>query len=133
MDAYERKAAFAEARAEAYEVSLARHSVSSKSESSNNSNSDTQHRKLTDAEGSRWQRYIDGQINTAISAAMAEHKMLADARQEAVGKALGEVRKQLREEIAAEVGQLRADLTVEKAHGGEIIDLPALPLRDRRG
>ena len=73
MDAYERKAAFAEARAEAYEVSLARHSVSSKPESSNNSNSDTQHRKLTDAEGSRWQRYIDGQINAAISAAMAEH------------------------------------------------------------
>ena len=132
MDAYERKAAFAEARAEAYEVSLARHSVSSKPESSNNSNSDTQHRKLTDAEGSRWQRYIDGQINAAISAAMAEHKMLADARQEAVGKALGEVRKQLREEIAKSDSSA-PDLTVEKAHGGEIIDLPALPLRDRLG
>ena len=37
--------------------------------------------------------------------------------------------KQLREEI----GQLRADLTIQKAHGsGEVIDLPALPLRNRR-
>lgn len=91
--------------------------------------------KLTNSETARWKSYIDGQINAAVSAAMAEHRMLADARREAVGKALGEVRAKLREEIVAAVGELRADLTIEKAHAGDratVIDLPAVLPRDRR-
>ena len=48
--------------------------------------------------------------------ALAELRSLSDARVEATGRALGEVRAKLREEIADAVGSLRADLTVEKAH-----------------
>ena len=65
---------------------------------------------------------------------MAEHRKLAAARMEATGKALGAIRAQMREEMAAEIGSLRADLAVEKAHrSGDVIDLPAvLPMRSVR-
>ena len=39
----------------------------------------------------------------------------------------------LRAEIAEQVGQLRADITIERAHGSsEVVDLPALSLRGVR-
>jgi hypothetical protein len=40
---------------------------------------------------------------------------------------------ELRDEFAEQIGQLRAEITIAKAHdtGGTVIDLPALPLRRR--
>ncbi|WP_354255008.1 hypothetical protein [Bradyrhizobium sp. F1.13.3] len=41
----------------------------------------------------------------------------------------------IRAEIVEQVGQLRADIEIQKAHAGErgeVIDLPALPLRSQR-
>src|SRR3954452_626961 len=63
MDANERKAAFAEARAEAYEKSLARHAVSARAEPAPVS----QNRTPTDSEMLRWKNYIDGKISEALA------------------------------------------------------------------
>jgi hypothetical protein len=53
---------------------------------------------------------------------------------EVVGEALGKIRKQLRKEISAEVGQLRAEISIAKrAHGdSQVIDLPSPLIRKRR-
>jgi hypothetical protein len=84
-----------------------------------------------------WTRFVDGRINAAFEA----RAWRDDARQDAIGGALSEIRKQLRAEFQEQLGQLRADLVIEKAHGSkldsvspisEVIDLPALPLRSQR-
>lgn len=70
----------------------------------------------------QWTAFVD----TRIAHFFAQHDKV---RLEAMGTALGMMRKQLREEIAAEVGQLRAEVTLQRAHAGardsgEVIDLP---------
>ena len=53
-----------------------------------------------------------------------------DATIEAVGEFVARVRRDLRAEFAEQLEQLRAELNVAKAHNpGQVIDLPALPLR----
>ena len=65
-----------------------------------------------------WQSYVDGRIAKAL----AEHDAI---RREATAQFVAEVRKQLREEISAEVGKLRAELTVQRAaERNDVIDLP---------
>jgi hypothetical protein len=121
----ERKAAFAIARAEAYEKSLAKHSVTTRSAPAPVSHG------LTDAE---------------ISRTIAEHKLLADARQEAIGQALGQERARHRKQIGALEAKIdglelrldalahaaskRRTIKAAKRRDG-IIDLPVLPLRQR--
>ena len=73
-----------------------------------------------------WNRWCDARI----AAALAEQDRI---HIKATGQALAQFRKQLRDEIAEQIGLLRAELTIAKAHdAGRVIDLPALPLR-RRG
>jgi hypothetical protein len=57
-----------------------------------------------------------------------------DRTRQAVGDALGEIRKQLRSEFQEQLGLIRADLAIHSAHdaGSEIIDLPMVPLRGAR-
>lgn len=51
---------------------------------------------------------------------------------EGAGQALGEIRQQLRDEIAKQIDQVRADFTLARAHDdGKVLDLPAPPLRKR--
>jgi hypothetical protein len=56
----------------------------------------------TDAD---WQRWADGKIAAAL-------ERYDEEMTEAIGEALGEIRKRLRTEFAAELGQLRADVEV---------------------
>jgi hypothetical protein len=86
--------------------------------------------RLTDAESARvnkqWADWIDERIAAAVSAALAE----SDERWI---RTVGETVILLRGEITAAVGELRADLVVEKVHGDpKIIDLPVLPLKGER-
>jgi hypothetical protein len=78
------------------------------------------HEKLTDAEAQRWQNYIDGKI----AAANAERDKIW---RDVLGAVVSEVRRQLRSEISAEVGSLRADVTIAKAHAGDRADVVRLP------
>ena len=94
-------------------------------------------RKLTDAESLRWRSYIDGRIDAGIAAALAERDMHADAQQKAVAIFVADVRRGLRAEFQEQIGQLKADVEIErtarKQDRSAVIDLPALPLRgDRR-
>jgi hypothetical protein len=44
---------------------------------------------------------------------------------QSMGQALGEIRAQLRDEIRAAVGELRAELAIARAHdSGKVVDLP---------
>jgi DNA-binding GntR family transcriptional regulator len=95
MDADERKAAFALARATAYEVSLARHSVVPEPAPT------PQPHALTDAEMLRLETLIDNKIVAAFEARQWEH----DATVEAVGRALGETRKKMRAEIQEQIAK----------------------------
>jgi hypothetical protein len=106
----ERQARWVELRAEAYEGPLARHECAPVPASP----------RISAAEELRLKTYID----TKIAAANAER----DERwREVLGKLVSEVRKQLRAEISAEVGLLRADLTIEKAHADEHNGVVRLP------
>jgi hypothetical protein len=60
-------------------------------------------------------RQWDAWVQAHIARALAQHDKV---RLAAMGAALGMMRKQLREEIAAEVGQLRAEVTLQRAHAG---------------
>jgi hypothetical protein len=85
-------------------------------------------KKMTDAQQAKqWEQWCDARITRAL----AEHTR---GSEQAIGEALGTIREQLREEIKNAVGELRAELTVAKAHerGGPVIDLPALSFQ-RRG
>lgn len=53
----------------------------------------------------RWDAWCDDRIE----------KMMRDVYQEVIGFALSEIRKQLRDKFNRELGQLRADLTVQSA------------------
>jgi hypothetical protein len=51
---------------------------------------------------------------------------------EAIGEALATIRHQLREEIAKQIGELRGDFTLARAHDdGKVLDLPSPLLRRR--
>ena len=81
---------------------------------------------LTDAETLRWQNYIDGKISAAIA---ARDEFWRDV----FGAVIAEERKKMRAEVQERIGLLRADLTIEKAaERGDVVELPALPLRNRR-
>ena len=72
-----------------------------------------------------WNRWCDARI----AAAMAERDRI---HIEATGQALATIRRQLRDEFAEQLGQLRAELTVQRAHeSGQVLDLPRLPWRRR--
>jgi hypothetical protein len=86
---------------------------------------------LTDAEAQRWQTYIADQIERANSAR-------DDYWRDVLGSLISEVRKQLRSEISAEVGLLRADVEIQtkaaerRDHDrGEVVDM-VQPLERRR-
>jgi hypothetical protein len=139
----ERRKAWNEARAEAYEVSLARHITAPVEKPAPAPVS-----RLTDAEilrlemqtrellsEHRLQELVDSRVEAAFEARQWQH----EATLEAVGDALGKIRAQLRSEIAAEVGSLRADISIEKAHAvvaervdhGEVVDM-LVPMRSQR-
>ncbi|MCA1390775.1 hypothetical protein I6F20_17045 [Bradyrhizobium sp. IC3123] len=78
------------------------------------------------------------EIDERISAALVEHDV---ARDDAHGMVIAQGRKRLKEvrhEMQEQIDQLRADIEIathaaERDHGrGEIVDLPALPLRSQR-
>ena len=74
---------------------------------------------------SDWDRWCDARI----AAVLAEHDRVTI---EATGMALGKIRKQLRDEFAEQLGQLRTEISIAKAHeDGQIVDLPS-PLVRRR-
>jgi hypothetical protein len=82
-------------------------------------------RTLTDAETLRWKPYIDNRISAAFEA----RAWRDDARRDAIGDALGEIRKQLRAEILTAVGELRADIEVATKAAdlrarGDVVELP---------
>lgn len=67
----------------------------------------------------QWDQWLRGHLNNG-RAFMTE----------SIGMALGQMRRQLRDEIAEQIGQWRAEITIANAHNaGQVIDLPALPLR----
>jgi hypothetical protein len=73
-----------------------------------------------------WNKWCDARI----AAALAEHDRVT---MEATGQALGMVRKQLRDEFAERLGQLRAEISIAKAHeDGQVVDLPSPLVRKRR-
>lgn len=79
----------------------------------------------SDAELLRWRNYIDARIAAAVAAELADIRMHAEAQQKAVAIFVADVRRQLREEIVAAVGDLRADITIEKAHtSGALVEIP---------
>jgi hypothetical protein len=73
-------------------------------------------------------RFVDGRISAAIAAR-------DEYWRDVLGGLVSAIRKQLRAEISAEVGQLRADIAIEKAaerrEHGEIIDM-LVPLERKR-
>jgi hypothetical protein len=70
-----------------------------------------------------WTAFVDSRIEHAL----AERAWRDEARMEATGKALGEIRKQLRAEIQEQIGLLRADITIEKAAERREADVVELP------
>ena len=123
MDAEERKALFRAARAESYEVALARHSVPEPEPRQTS----TRRSALTDSE-------IVRLIDSKIAGALAERDHISLQVQ---GQVIAHERKRCRDEI----GKLRADLQgeIEKLQrslsgdrGAEVIDLPPSAWSPRR-
>ena len=54
-------------------------------------------------------------IDDRIAAALAKHDSIQRA---ATGQFIGQIRKQLREEFAEALGQLRADIAKQRTHNG---------------
>lgn len=84
----------------------------------------------------------DAEIKRMIAEAFEARQWRDDARRDAVAKFVAQVREQLRKEFAAEVGSLRADLTLARAltyeqpvdRSAEIVDMvQPLQRRQRRG
>jgi hypothetical protein len=125
MDLEERKAAFAVARAEAYEVSLARHAVTPKPEPP-----PLPPRTYTDSEISNMIASVQADISSKIAAVDRRFAAL-QAKESEMLKGIGmalvegvtEVRNQLHCEILTEVGQLRAEVAAEQRQGGEVVDM----------
>jgi hypothetical protein len=107
----ERRARWVELTAESYETVLAKHEIAPTTASP----------RLSAAEELRWKKFIDAKI----AAANAERDKIW---RDVFGALISEVRKQLRSEIVTAVGELRADVTIEKAHAGEhngVVKLPS--------
>jgi hypothetical protein len=74
-----------------------------------------------------WNAWADRKIAAALEA-HGFNRLQTDA----LGMTLAAERKSMREEIAAAVGELRAEVNMQRAaERGQILDLPALPLRRR--
>ena len=72
-----------------------------------------------------WLAEIDRRVAAAID---AHHLEIG----EGIAEIRAKLRTQLRDEIAAAVGELRAELTVQRAaEKADVVTLPALPLRRR--
>ena len=72
-----------------------------------------------------WEAWADARIDRAL----AEHNR---GLTEVLGQVVAEERHRMREHVAEQIGLLRAELTVQReAERGQILDLPALPLRRR--
>jgi TPP-dependent trihydroxycyclohexane-1,2-dione (THcHDO) dehydratase len=72
-----------------------------------------------------WNAWADRKIAVALEA-----HGFNEIQTDAIGMTLAEERKAMREEIQAAIGELRAELAVQRAHeSGTVIDLPALPRR----
>jgi hypothetical protein len=76
---------------------------------------------MTDAEQAKqWAEWADARIARAL----AEHDRLMN---DVLGQVIAEERKSMRDYVAEQIGKLRAELNVAKAHeSGKILDLPAL-------
>ena len=75
---------------------------------------------------SDWDRWCDARI----AAALAERDRI---HIETTGIALAKIRKQLRAEFVEQLGQLRAELTIQRAHeSGRVLDMPNPLVRRRR-
>lgn len=107
MDPKARNAAFAVARAEAYEKSLANHSVVARSAPATVSHG------ITDTD-------VEQMIAEAFEARQWRH----EATLEATGIALGQVRDQLRAEFEEKITALQADFEILKAHRGNRLAFP---------
>ena len=69
-----------------------------------------------------WERWADARIDAAIDATL-------DELTKAIGQVVGEERKYFHAYIDEQIGLLRAELTVQRAHeSGKVLDLPAVPL-----
>lgn len=107
---------------------------------------------LSSARSQRWRREAE-EAEARHAAAEAERKQkeariirqrqqaaeraasveLTEAWTDAIGQIIAEERQAMRDHVAEQLGLLRAELTVRReAERGQILDLPALPLR-RRG
>jgi hypothetical protein len=133
MDA-ERRADWIKARAEAYEVSLARHIVAPKSEPKVEilppvKLDETEKRARELLAQYAAQTFVDGRVEHANA---ARDELWRDV----LGGMIAELRKAWRAEINEQVGLLRADYTIDKAaaerreHDGN--EVTALSLRARR-
>ena len=72
------------------------------------------------------------EILRAQQEAAAGPMEFSEIKQEILGAVIAEVRAGLRAEIETAIGELRAELTTQRAvDRGDVIDLPALPLRRR--
>lgn len=90
-------------------------------------------RTFTDAEIARMFANVQKGIDDALEARQRRDDLLRDA----IGDALGEVRGQLRDElskVSEQVGNLRADIEIAKAHDTDRGDVTVLPMpRGRHG
>jgi hypothetical protein len=130
----ERQKLWNEVRAEAYEVSLGRHIVASVEKPAPAASLPPTDAELRQREIERGRSTLNELIDARIEAAFEVRDWQHQATLDAVGDALGKIREQLRAEFAAEIGSLRADMTIERAHAADgvrrdVIDLPSV----RRG
>ena len=74
---------------------------------------------------------LDEFVDHRVAAAFEARAWLDEAHNDAIAQVLAGMRRQLREEVATAVGELRAELHVAKTWEnapGQVIDLPAFPL-----
>ncbi len=77
-----------------------------------------------------WNEWADRKI----AAALEQRSSFSEFERDVIGMTLAEERKKMRAELAEAIGQLRAELNMQRAHDkGTIIDLPALPRRRTNG
>jgi hypothetical protein len=74
-----------------------------------------------------WNAWYDQRITAALEA-----HPFTKLQEEILGATIAELRKKLRDEFAEQIGELRAELNVQRSiESSKILDLPALPLRRR--
>jgi hypothetical protein len=138
----ERKSVWIKTRAASYEGPLRNHTVAP-TPAPKPAPAPTPAPALTDAETDRIEREIrealvryrsQANIQSRIKSELAEHDELWD---DVIGKLVSDLRKQWRREIQEELGQFRADATVQRAaerrnhDRGEVVEMLA-PLEKRR-